>query len=247
MTCLPFEFIDRRCPQQSVDSTTDSFDEENAELNATPNPCQSLPTVQELRERLRLGDIAPQPKASAPIADDAGIAIGVDVARFGADSTAICVRNGQRVVHLASYRKEDTMVTAGRVAAAIRHYSPNDVFIDAIGIGAGVVDRLKELRFRNVHGVNVSTRANDPRNYLNLRAEIFDALRKRFEQGTIQLPHDPELAEQLASLKYSFTSSGQIQLDSKELMSSAGLRSPDKADALALAFSFRRRPLKAWL
>nr|BDD48184.1 hypothetical protein 9 [Desulfobacterales bacterium] len=217
--------------------------------DARLNPYRVLPSVHELRGRLRQGESSRPDYETEREAGGRGedVALGVDVARFGSDSTAICVRSGQSVVSLDSFRREDTMATTGRVAAAIRRHRPAAVFVDEIGIGAGVVDRLKELGFHGVRGVNVSARAKNPTNYANLRAEMFDALRVRLEQGTIRLPDDQELAEQLASLRYRFTSSGQVQLESKQEMTRRGLRSPDKADAVALAFWGRRPPLRARL
>jgi hypothetical protein len=189
-------------------------------------------------ERARL--TPPEPRAPRKPRLHDKVVIGVDVARFGTDSSAICVTEGPRVVEITTHNREDTMQTAGRVVAAIRKYQPYEVRIDEIGIGAGVVDRLKEQKLRNIFGVNVSKAADDKQSYANLRAEMFDNLRKRFEEGDISIPDDPELIEQLASIRYSYTSTGQMQIESKESMSGRGLRSPDKADALALALGYKR-------
>ena len=73
--------------------------------------------------------------------------------------------------------------------------------------------------------------------YLNLRAEVFDGLRQRFADGDISIPNDPELISQLASLTYKYNARGQLQLESKDQIRSTGRQSPDKADAIALAFT----------
>ncbi len=124
---------------------------------------------------------------------DGLIEIGVDVARFGSDRTAICVRQGDQVVSLESFRLQDTMSTVGRVATAANEYSPSAIRIDEIGIGAGVVDRLTELEIPHVQGINVARKARSPEQFANLRAELYDGLRERFVSDRIRIPDDSDL------------------------------------------------------
>jgi len=110
------------------------------------------------------------------------------------------------------------------------------------------VDRLKELGFRNVRGVNVGSRARRPDRYANLRAELYDAVRMKLVKGELALPDDQELVGQLASVRYTFTSAGQMQIESKDVLASRGLPSPDKADALALCFAeVKRATYRIWV
>jgi hypothetical protein len=180
----------------------------------------------------------------------APIELGVDVARFGNDRTVICARQGERVLSLEAFSRQDTMATVGRVVEAVRRYGPGAVEavrVDTIGIGAGVVDRLRELGVAGVAAVNVSERARNPEQFVNLRAELFDGLRQRFQEGRIQIPDHPDLIAELSTLRYSFSSSGQIRLESKDALRSQGIASPDHADALMLAFAAARTPgFKAW-
>ncbi len=84
--------------------------------------------------------------------------------------------------------------------------------------------------------------------YLNLRAELYDGLRWRFENDRIRIPNDPELVGQVAAVRYTFTSGGQMQIESKDVLASRGIPSPDKADALALCFAdVRRARYRAWM
>ena len=172
------------------------------------------------------------------------IEVGVDVARFGSDKTAICVRRGDRVISLETFARQDTMATAGQVVRVSRRYSPAAIRIDEIGIGAGVIDRLKELKIPRVEGVNVARRASNPEHFSNLRAELFDGLRERFQDERISIPGDAELISQLASIRYSFTSSGQMRIEDKDDLRARGERSPDLADALMLAFA--KRPTRGY-
>jgi hypothetical protein len=167
----------------------------------------------------------------------ASVEIGVDVARFGSDRTAICVRRGTQIVSLDSFRRLDTMNTAGRVAKMAREHTVSAIRVDEIGIGAGVVDRINEMKVPNVEGVNVARRANKREQFANLRTELYDGLRDRFMGRRIQIPNDSDLISQLASVKYSFTSSGQMRIEGKDELRSRGERSPDLADAVMLAFA----------
>ena len=179
-------------------------------------------------------DDAPQPTV-----------VAVDVARFGSDRSVILVRRGGQVRPVRTFRGLDTMKLTGLVVDAIKEADPEDVVVDEVGIGAGVVDRLKELGYR-VDGINVGRSAHDPSRFANLRAEGYWNLRQLITTGEVFLPSDKELMGELAALKYSFNSVGQLLVESKDDMRKRGVRSPDKADALMLAFLPYRRRVKLW-
>lgn len=168
--------------------------------------------------------------------DGGPVELGVDVARYGSDSTVIVVRRGSKASVVAQIYGQDTMKVTGKVIDALRQTGASIVKVDEIGIGAGVVDRLREQRYP-VQGMNTSEAAYDKERFANKRAEWYWGLRERFQSGDIAIPPDDELASQLASLKYKFDSRGRIQIESKEDMRKRGLPSPDKADALMLAFA----------
>lgn len=161
--------------------------------------------------------------------------LGVDVARYGEDRTVILERRGPVVRCRSVSQQEDTMQTAGRVAQALRETGASAAHVDVIGVGAGVVDRLREQGLPVVP-VNVGEAAWDSERFTNRRAECFWALRERFEAEAIDLdPADEELAAQLSALKYKFDSRGRILIESKDDMRKRGMASPDQADALMLA------------
>ena len=95
--------------------------------------------------------------------------------------------------------------------------------------------------------VQAASVASSTERFVNLRAELFWELRRRFAEGDIQIPDDADLAGQLLSLRYEMTSSGRVKIERKPSMKARGLASPDKADALALAFMADRSPLGLWL
>ena len=169
----------------------------------------------------------------------------MDVARFGTDRSVILRRRGDLVEDIRVLRQMDTMQVAGWVAAAIRECDPSVVYVDEIGVGAGVVDRLRELG-HPVRGVNVAQRARQSRTYSNLRAEGYWTLRERFASGRITLPADNQLVGELAALRYGYDSDGHVKMESKDDMRKRGLPSPDKADALMLAFHAPANRLRLW-
>jgi hypothetical protein len=74
--------------------------------------------------------------------------------------------------------------------------------------------------------------------FINARAEQYRLLREAFEQGQIDLdPDDDQLAAQLGSLKWALTSRGQVKIESKDDMRKRGMPSPDRADALVMAWT----------
>lgn len=167
------------------------------------------------------------------------LVLGVDVARFGDDRTVLAPRKGAKVLPLMVYRHQDTMETAGAALVKAREMGGASIHVDVIGVGAGVVDRLHELD-ADVTGVNVAEAASDPEHFANRRSELWWGLRERLKPDApdpIALPPDDELLAELAGIKYKITSRGQIAVESKEDMKRRLGYSPDKADAVVLAFA----------
>jgi hypothetical protein len=163
--------------------------------------------------------------------------IGVDVAIGDRDRTAIIRRRGRVAYNLEKFGNHNTMEICGRLVRVIREEKPARVYIDCIGIGAGVVDRLQEMGYDCVIGVNVARTANDKEKYRNVRAELWAEMRDWLNQEMpVQIPDSDDLHGELCSLGYKFTSSGQLQIESKDDLRARGMASPDGADALALTF-----------
>jgi hypothetical protein len=165
----------------------------------------------------------------------APIVIGVDPARFGADATVIAVRQGRDIVRIIRHRGDDTMTVVGYVIEAIEEFKPAMVFIDEGGLGAGIVDRLKEQRYK-IKGVNFGWKSRNPAMYGNMRAQIWGDMRDWLKSASI--PNDRFLKTDLISPMMKPDSKGSIFLESKKDMKARGLASPDAADAIALTFSY---------
>ena len=132
----------------------------------------------------------------------------------------------------------DVVDVAGRVKDAIASWGtkPAQIAVDSIGIGAGVADMLRREYPRGiVVDVNSSLRMSDGQNY-NLRARMWRDLREYLKNGA-SLPNDPELAAELSALQYEYRG-GELLLESKDDAKKRGVKSPDRADSLALTFAY---------
>lgn len=165
---------------------------------------------------------------------------GLDVARQGGDSSVLCKRQGPVIHPLTVWRNLDLMQLTGAVKAEYDAVPPSkrpsEIIVDSNGFGAGVLDRLRELGVP-ARGLNVSERAMAKDTYLNLRAELWFKCKAWLEGMDVSLPHDDALYAELAAPRYMFTSSGKMQVESKESMKRRGVRSPDRADAVCLALA----------
>ena len=161
--------------------------------------------------------------------------LAVDVARFGSDRSVILRRRGDIVEDIQTFHQMDTMQLVRWIKAAIRESNPAYVCVDEIGVGAGVVDRLRE-EGHPVRGINVAKRAHQSGLFANLRAEGYWRLRELFSAGRIRIPPDNQLMGELAAMRYGYDRQNRILVESKDSMRDRKLPSPDKADALMLAF-----------
>lgn len=223
-----------------------------ATLAALPEP---------LRSQLRHGDftagikddpwqIIPRAWAEAAQArwqaDGHGVplsAMGVDVARSGADKTVICRRYGRWFAPLTALQGSDTPDGASVARAVLAEYEAKArVYVDVIGVGSSPYDILKATQGVRVEGVNVgagssATDRSRRLGFANKKAELWWKLREALDPDTghdLALPPDPELLSDLCAPRWSLHS-GRVAVESKEDVRKRIGRSPDKGDALVLA------------
>jgi phage terminase large subunit len=171
---------------------------------------------------------------------------GLDVARKGDDRSALAIRRGNILLDkIETWRNLDLMQLCGRISAKYENTSINDrpteIFIDTIGIGAGVYDRLRELGYP-VKGVNVSERpSNHPERFERLRDELWSKTKEWFAELDCCIPDDVELIAELVAPRAEINSSGKMKVESKKDLKKRGFPSPDLADALCLTMMSNRR------
>ncbi len=155
---------------------------------------------------------------------------GLDVGQGDAE-TVLTKRHGNTFSFELILREKDITKIVDEVSRKIGN-KLSDVVVDAVGIGAGVADGLKKLGYRVVE-FNGSEAPADKRMFKNRRAEATWRLKSLLPR--LCLPNDAKLKSQMAAIRTVRTSTGQIQIESKELMSRRGLPSPDRLDAVTLA------------
>ena len=177
-----------------------------------------------------------------PVASD-DRTLTCDVARYGQDETVIGLRTGNHYKELCRYNGKDLMQTCGHIVRYKKEFSPDTIVVDDDGLGGGVTDRLRE------QGISVTAFRGGEKpttgEFINKRAETWWAMREAFRLGdiTIEAPDPDGMKYQLTAPKYSYDSKGRIRLESKDDMKKRGVKSPDRADALAMSFAPSYAPL----
>ena len=164
------------------------------------------------------------------------IVFGVDVARYGDDLSAIAVRQGRKLHEIRRFRELDTMQLAAEVVAAMKEYGKvAAVFVDGVGVGAGVVDRLQMLGHPVIE-VNGGATAFDDTQFYNATAEQWYRMRE-WLKGAKLPDKDPDLRLQLISREFYHDDKERIRLERKKDLKKRGAASPDLADALSHTFA----------
>lgn len=176
--------------------------------------------------------------------------LGVDPARGGGDKTGVIDRRGRKVggIICELWDYDDTMVIAGHVARLIRLHNPAAVNIDVGGLGAGVVDRLREMGYRQVNPVNfgsnpVGLGPTGDELYENRRAEMWDTMRDWLsDPAGVDIPDDDALHSDLCAPVWGsgatrHKSNNELVIEPKDKIRERLGNSPDLGDALALTFA----------
>lgn len=162
--------------------------------------------------------------------------VGVDVARFGNDKTVVTFRRGRVALSQHVYGMLDVEDCAGTVKTLVRQHMerPAQIAVDTIGIGAGVADILRREFGDVVADVNSAIRLSDGEHY-NLRARMWRDMREWLKSGA-SIPNDGELISDLTALQYLYRG-GALLIEAKDDAKKRGIKSPDRADSLALTFA----------
>lgn len=164
--------------------------------------------------------------------------LGIDIGG-GGDLSVFVIRTDQYACVKLKHKSQDTMVNVSEAIRIIKkeNIKPENVFIDDIGIGRGVSDRLKEI-YKMINAVNSASKAKKDDKFTNARAENFWALKCWVERGGKL--EDTSCFNDLKEVKYKENSSGKLIIKPKEEMRRENIKSPDFADALALTFHPKR-------
>ena len=185
-------------------------------------------------------------KGPADLMAHGPVIMGIDVARFGNDKTCFTFRQGRVVLRQVVAGKLDVVDVAGRAKDEIRAQlgDVQQIAVDTIGIGAGVADVLRRDFGDIVVDVNSALRVDDGQNY-NLRARMWRDMREWLKAGA-SVPNDNDLITDLTALQYSYRG-GALLIESKEDAKKRGIKSPDRADSLALTFAYPVKKTDDWV
>lgn len=162
--------------------------------------------------------------------------LGVDVARFGDDTSVIIPRQGLQCFIPEEKKNIESNEGAAWVGRIMDSFGADAVFIDDTGgFGSGWVDNLRRLG-RDPIGIAFSQQAHDSTRFANKRAEMYwDAVQWIKDGGAI--PDCQPLMQALASTTYTFQGDQKLILEPKDYIKSRLGFSPDHADALVLTFA----------
>ncbi|MEK9725183.1 MAG: hypothetical protein VW405_17105, partial [Rhodospirillaceae bacterium] len=181
----------------------------------------------------------------------APLMIGVDVARFGDDESVIYPRLGMdaRTFEPRRFRGLDTVQLTGQIIKTVKYFEGlgkrcSGLFVDAGGVGGGVVDQLRSLGYSPI-SVQFGSRPTDVGTYRYKGDEMWgrlrEALHHRLAIPSLMTEAGRDLKDQLTQREYGYTVAGnKINLESKADMKSRlghSVGSPDLADALACSFA----------
>jgi hypothetical protein len=173
-----------------------------------------------------------------PAIDHGGkVQAGIDVAEAGEAETVLVIREGSALLKLKTWSGIDAR---GAIAAELAPYRGRleAVNVDTIGVGAYFASHLKDLGFP-VRSIRVSQKSHRPDQFANFKAELYWDLREHFEKGEVSGLKDEQAISQLATIRYSYTPRGQLLIESKEDARRRGIKSPDRAEAIMLAYAGR--------
>lgn len=168
--------------------------------------------------------------------------VGIDVARSGSDKTVMALLDWPVITELRHSALEDTMQTAGRALGLLATSPGRQPIVDVIGIGAGVVDRLREKKisvaaFNASEGTDRKDRSGEL-GFTNVRAAAWWALREMLDPAfspELALPPNDRLTGDLTAPHWRVMSGGKIQVESKDDIRKRIGRSTDDGDAVVQA------------
>jgi phage terminase large subunit len=170
---------------------------------------------------------------------------GIDPGR-GGDATGFCERVGRGITELREYYDDNVMQIVGHIKVKwdelIPSQRPVAVYVDVIGLGAGIADRLEELELP-VTAVNVAEMAAMKGRFVRLRAELWQEGREWFETKDCWISQNiseeliEKFVEECSETAYKDHSSGKTDVESKKDLKSRSLGSPNLADAFLLTLA----------
>ena len=193
--------------------------------------------------------------------------LGFDVADEGDDANATVLRHGSVVTDMQQWRGQDVIYSADKVYLYAQEQDIDRIVYDNIGVGAGVKAQFRRKNGKvQTLGFNAggavykpdTKYTDDKKNrdmFANIKAQAWWMVRDRFYKTWRAVHHGDSYPEdQLISLSSSlheleyltaelsrpqvdYDQNGRVKAESKKDMKKRGIPSPNRADALVMAFA----------
>jgi hypothetical protein len=167
------------------------------------------------------------------------IQVGIDVAGPGEDETTLVARIGSVIIAQHAWSLPDprgVLMEALGNLRRMRGFQVGPVVVDAVGIGYHVATHLADQGY-DVRAFNAGGAPLDAEHFVNAKAETYWCLREWLERGGVAGLTDEETQAQLAGIRYRHTAAGRVEIESKDDAKKRGQSSPDRAEALVMAFA----------
>ena len=180
--------------------------------------------------------------------------ITCDVARFGSDSSVICLWDGLRCT-ITQYTKQSVTEVADLIRECQRrnNISQSNTIADEDGVGGGVVDILKCKGFVNNSKALMNPITYQDENFANLKSQCYFKLAEYINEGRIYIDcKDVRIREaviqELEQVKqYNMDKDGKRQVLPKDKVKEVIGRSPDFSDTLMMRMYFELAPKREWV
>jgi len=174
-----------------------------------------------------------------------GAILSLDVARFGSDlnvATLLEARGTHRFEETLAkdWGGLDLMVTTGKTVDLIHTTKPEVVVVDGDGLGAGIVDRLRELKIPVVE-FRGGKKARSKDKFFNRRSEGALEVADLIKRSWLKILDEETIKNELLSIKYTFDSRGRKRLEPKDKIKERLGKSPNFFDSLMMGVYYRRR------
>lgn len=171
--------------------------------------------------------------------------LSLDVARFGNDldvATLLEARGSHRFeeTHAESWKGLDLMVTTGKFIDIVHRTKPDVIVVDGDGLGAGVVDRMRELK-HTVMEFRGGKKARQHDKFFNRRSEGYLDTADLIKRGWLKIINEEVIKSELLSIKFTFDSKGRKKIEPKDKIKERLGKSPNYADSLMMGAYYRKR------
>lgn len=170
---------------------------------------------------------------------------GLDLSDGGAE-TSLAIRNGNKLIKVIPFKFDNSTDTIDFLVEKFKenelNHEDSTINGDSVGIGKPILDRLKQLGWKNIRYFDSRAKAYNSNVYKNRNSEVWFHFRRLLEQSKIILIQDNILEKQLGSRHYKLKDGKIHQMLSKIEEKNLGHESPDRADSVLYSF-WNYRPL----